>query len=264
MGYGDSDFEHGAGADEERPQRRLRPWVIPAALVLLAGSGAIAWVIVDRLGGGAPEGPVPLVTAETEPVKVKPEEPGGMEVPNQDKLIYDRITGEGEGESPEQLLPAAEEPALPQAGEAAEKAGKTLAGEGESAAAVEPAAEATPGAEAEDAETAAAAPEGPAPGEQVVAAEATPAAETTVPAGDFLVQVASVRSQEGAEMEAARLAKAQPDLLGGLAYDIQRADLGAEKGVYFRTRFGPFERAEANALCVKLKERRLDCLVVKR
>lgn len=258
MSYDESDFEYGTGGgeDEGSGKRRLRRWVVPAALVLLAGSGAIAWIIVDRMGGGEP-GPVPLIEAESEPDKVKPEEPGGMEVPNQDKLVYDQMTGESGAAAPEQLLPEAEEPALPAGGEGTAGTPLEPAQPAETAAA-----EASVPPEAAGA-AAPSAGETPAKEEVAAAEEAAPAAEAKVSVGDFLVQVASVKSEEAAEKEALRLAKVAPDLLGGLAHGIQRVDLGADKGVYYRTRFGPLDRAAADALCANLKERKLDCLVVK-
>ena len=82
-------------------------------------------------------------------------------------------------------------------------------------------------------------------------------------AGDYFVQLASVRSDEGARQEWARLQKAHPALLGDLALAVQRADLG-DRGIYYRIRTGPFpNRATAQDMCAQIKAAKLDCLVVR-
>ncbi|MEE1569034.1 MAG: hypothetical protein V1255_03880, partial [Alphaproteobacteria bacterium] len=32
-----------------------------------------------------------LITADVNPTKVRPDKPGGMEIPDQDKLVYNRV-----------------------------------------------------------------------------------------------------------------------------------------------------------------------------
>ena len=59
------------------------------------------------------EGGMPLIKADNAPVKMRPEQPGGMAVPHQDKLIYDRLkadTGNTETAAVERLLPPPENP----------------------------------------------------------------------------------------------------------------------------------------------------------
>ncbi|HIC28126.1 MAG TPA: hypothetical protein EYO85_01580, partial [Rhodospirillales bacterium] len=85
-------------------------------LLVVVGGGAVAW---DRYGDGlmlfvgGGESGVPLVKAAPGPVKVKPENPGGLKVPNRDKLVYGRMnksTEGSEGRGPESLLPPPEQP----------------------------------------------------------------------------------------------------------------------------------------------------------
>ena len=96
----------------KRPSRRGLKWTI--ALVVLIGVGAGAWFVYgDRLMmlTGAGEDEVPVLRAEAGPVKVRPENPGGLQVPNRDKLVYNRLSGEAEeGQPVERLLPRAEAP----------------------------------------------------------------------------------------------------------------------------------------------------------
>ncbi len=82
-------------------------------------------------------------------------------------------------------------------------------------------------------------------------------------AGDYFVQLASVKSDQSARQEWTRLRKAHPALLGDLALEVQRADLG-DRGIYYRIRTGPFpNRATAQDMCAQIKAAKLDCLVVR-
>lgn len=95
----------------EPPKRR---WGLKTFVVLvLAAGGAGAWHfygdrIQQLLTGG--EGGIPLIKSAATSVKVRPDNPGGLEVPDRDKLVYDRIQGTAEGRGPERLLPPPEKP----------------------------------------------------------------------------------------------------------------------------------------------------------
>jgi cell division septation protein DedD len=82
-------------------------------------------------------------------------------------------------------------------------------------------------------------------------------------AGDYFVQLASVKSDEGARKEWLRLKKAHPELFGDLELAVQRADLG-DRGIFYRIRTGPFpNRATAQDMCAQIKATKLGCLVVR-
>ena len=82
-------------------------------------------------------------------------------------------------------------------------------------------------------------------------------------AGRYFVQLASVKSDDGARKEWARMQRAHPDLLGDLELSVQSADLG-ERGIFFRIRTGPFpNRATAQDMCWQIKAAKLGCLVVR-
>ena len=92
----------------------------------------------------------------------------------------------------------------------------------------------------------------------VVALGAGPA----LAAGDYFVQLASMKSDESARKEWARLKKAHAELFDDLALDVQRADLG-DRGIFYRIRIGPFpNRATAQDMCGQIKATKLGCLVV--
>jgi cell division protein FtsN len=92
--------------EDARPRARLLPmWILLAAVILVG----IAWAVSERyFSTGESGGEVPLLTAEETPVKVRPEEPGGVDVPDRDKYIYKSLT-DAEPDA-EQLLPPPEEP----------------------------------------------------------------------------------------------------------------------------------------------------------
>lgn len=52
----------------------------------------------------------PLIKAEPGPTKLKPDDPGGMAVPDRDKLVYDRVTDSPPAPRTERLLPPPDEP----------------------------------------------------------------------------------------------------------------------------------------------------------
>jgi cell division septation protein DedD len=80
-------------------------------------------------------------------------------------------------------------------------------------------------------------------------------------AGDYFVQLASVKSDQSAHTEWARLKKAHSELFDDLTLDVQRADLG-DRGIFYRIRVGPFpNRATAQDMCAQIKAAKLACLV---
>jgi hypothetical protein len=58
-----------------------------AAAILLIGGVAMLAMPSGTVGNGEPT----LVRADTDPMKVRPENPGGATVPNQDNVVYDRV-----------------------------------------------------------------------------------------------------------------------------------------------------------------------------
>lgn len=97
---------------ESRRPRLLPVWILLGAAALAGG----AWAVTERMGGGPPpvdEASVPLITASAEPWKVRPDDPGGMEIPNQGTLIYETLTTADPEEAPERILPPPEEPLSP-------------------------------------------------------------------------------------------------------------------------------------------------------
>lgn len=101
----------------------------------------------------------------------------------------------------------------------------------------------------------------PAPAQQQVAT--APATVTSTPAGDFVVQLASLRSPEQAQATFNTLQGRFGSILTGFTPDIQRADLG-DRGIYHRLRVGPMDRDAANSLCQRYQSAGGDCIVQRR
>lgn len=80
-----------------------------AVMVVISG----LWIgFGDQIAGmlGASDDDVPVIAADPAPVKVKPESPGGMNVPNQGRLVYGMVDGTATQPRVERLLPAGEKP----------------------------------------------------------------------------------------------------------------------------------------------------------
>lgn len=84
--------------DDQSPYEDPKPWwasrpfvIISIAIVLVIGL-SLLWQSLSP-DDGISEHEVPYIAAETEAEKVKPENPGGEEIPHQDKKIYDLIDG---------------------------------------------------------------------------------------------------------------------------------------------------------------------------
>jgi len=88
-----------------------------------------------------------------------------------------------------------------------------------------------------------------------------PTTPTVAVAGQYIVQILSVRSESAARAAWSRIQTAHGALLANETLNIEQADLG-ERGTFYRVRFGAFNvRDDANAVCKSLKAEDQDCLV---
>ncbi len=200
----------------------------------------------------------PLITADGGPIKIAPSEPGGMDIPNQDKMILNKGASQ-----PEQLLPPPEQPVLPTV-EASSPVEPAIP---------EPAIPAPPvPASPVPAQTAALQPEtpampatpaAPAAADAVAAVPAAPPTASAAKAGGaVMVQFAALKDKAAADQAWTRLTKMHADLLGGLQPSIEPVTVNGNK--LFRLRaVGLSDGKVASALCAKMKERKQDCTVVR-
>ncbi len=206
----------------DRGTRRLVMAASALGLVLLAGMGA--WSLTGRRAVG-----VPLIEADSRPLRVRPADPGGMTVIG----AGEQVLGDGT-EATGDLAPAAERPD-PQALRAQRQALAAPAGVVPEAVAV-----------------------APAPVAPAVAAPAVVAPVAVAPVGRAMVQVASVESEAGAAAEWARLSRKMPELLGERSPLVQRAEAGGHS--VWRVRTGGFaDVAAATQFCLKVRARGAGC-----
>jgi len=108
----------GPGTAYAEPSRRMRRRVkILGGLVALVAVAAFGWVVWIAYDEGVRTGAVktvPVIHADAGDIKRKPDAPGGLEVPHQDKLVFNRLAPGQADEPIERLLPLPEAPiALP-------------------------------------------------------------------------------------------------------------------------------------------------------
>jgi len=98
--------------DMSRARSMKRMLAAAAAIVVFGGVAYAGYTFLARDGGlGIASGEPRVITADNEPVKVVPENPGGKTVPNQDKAVYDSVGGAA-AEAPKQkaLVSSDEQP----------------------------------------------------------------------------------------------------------------------------------------------------------
>ena len=252
LGSVDSDGGAELYADPREHEGGPRFRGLIAGLVAVVVMGVFAggiWFAYQqglRHGGGSTgAADVPLIRADERPTKVKPENPGGMEVPDRDKLIYTQ-----KRPTVEHLLPPPEKPMpRPTARSADAPSGSP-----------QPPLTAAAGASNPGPQLQLQQPAGklPAKAGSVAAAAAKPAADQQT--GGARIQLASVRSEEAARQEWDRIRRANPDLLGSASANFVRADLG-DKGVFYRLQTAPI--ADADRICGELKRRNIGCIIAR-
>lgn len=232
------------------------PWIKRgiAAAVLLGFAGLLVFATLDRPSDDENITP-PLVTAPDGSIKERPENPGGMEVPNRDKEVFDLLDVNG-GE-------AVPTPSQAQVDAAQVPAQATMTGT-EVVAATQPApvvaqpapVVAAPVPAAKPAPTPVAKP-APAP---VKKAEPAPVAKAATASGSWAVQLGSFRKKEDADKAAKTYTGKFSSLLKGLDDVVKSADLG-DKGTVYRVYFkGLGSQDAARTLCNKFKAQNQGCL----
>lgn len=272
QGNGEEEFED--DDDEDAPRIKI---LLP--LVILSVIGFIAYALYsDKVAITADKGgDIPLVKASADPVRVRPEDPGGMQVANRDKTIYDTISAHNDEELPKvvRIRPKAEEPvsrevitqndievddilgnmkeSMPEESEAPKEE-----------AAVEKKPEEPKLISKQELVSAEVVEKKPEPVKVVsvpkgTIAEAVPKQEKK----GYKIQLGSYRSQEDVNSTWKNVKKKHASLIGDMSYSTEKADL-KDKGVFYRLQAGFFDNeSKARELCQKLTEAGQGCFVVK-
>jgi hypothetical protein len=251
---------------------------IAVAATAIIGFGGIVWWALgqgDKTAdsGGAP----PVIKADESASRRKPDNPGGLVVPNQDKFVLNQS-----GANPqavERLLPGPEAPmpktALPPpapsnqltpgmaaAGVVAGVAAGTVvaAPPPPVASGAAPASTVQPQPRAVSTQTAVAPPPRPAAAAPIGAPAAVQA--PALAASGFRVQLAAVRNAEVAATEWSRMQKNHPEL-APLRMTAVPVEIDG-RAPFVRLQAGPFPSLDAaQKICADLKARNQGCLVVR-
>ena len=260
------------------------------ALAGLFMAGIVGWFVLAPRYQTNNEDNIPLISRPQQPVKVLPAGMNEVDVKSQDRSVYDVLDKNEPKEENTNIVESTETPNS----EAIEKlveevvanAPETPTPEVESltAVAVAPVAEVKEEVKTEETkveevktETAVAVAEktvDPEPVkeevkvEEVKKEEVVKVAEATKPVneikkGTWSVQLMSSPNKPAVEKSWTTMSK-KYSMLKDLPYEVEKADLGA-KGVFYRLKAGSLPtKAEATALCSKLKAAGGSCFVVKK
>jgi cell division septation protein DedD len=252
--------------DDPRPgmSRRAKLFGGGAILIGVVVLGAVGWLAFQEgMRSGVEEAP-PVVRASPEPIKRKPANAGGLNVPHQGKLVWTRLVPEQVNEPVEHLLPPPEEPNERPVMLEVPSAVEVLPERPESKATanilVDTPPPELPMVTASSNPLIAKTPLPPEAEIKPVAKSARKQAAINV-TGGWKIQLASVSSKSVAENEWKRMRSGNTDILGKLLLNVQTIKL--DRGTFYRIQAGPLvNRAAAGSLCGKLKVRKQDCLVV--
>jgi hypothetical protein len=232
--------------------------------------GAVALVAAAAWGiGRMGPRPVPVIEADPRPLKIRPDAPGGMVVPNQDQLVLEgpkqRRAAERSRTTVAQLDAGPEAPALDllrqQVAPAPMPAIRAAA-----ITASEPAAPpSTPGAAATP--TALGAPTAPLPPPVALAVTATVAAPAigaaalpgSVAGGRSHVQFGALNSEEAARAEWERVLRRVPEL-SAFQPRVVRLDREGQPTLWRLRATGLADAAAARALCEAVRARGVSCI----
>lgn len=259
------------------------------ALAGLFMAGIVGWFVLAPRYQTNNEDNIPLISRPQQPVKVLPAGMNEVDVKSQDRSVYDVLDKNEPKEENTNIVESTETPNS----EAIEKlveevvanAPETPTPEVESltAVAVAPVAEVKEEVKTEETkveevktETVAVAEETVAPEpvkeevkvEEVKKEEVVKVAEATKPVneikkGTWSVQLMSSPNKPAVEKSWTTMSK-KYSMLKDLPYEVEKADLGA-KGVFYRLKAGSLPtKADATALCSKLKSAGGSCFVVKK
>nr|WP_245216837.1 SPOR domain-containing protein [Neoroseomonas nitratireducens] len=224
---------------------------------VVAVVGALAWGITRASGPRS----VPLIEADPRPIKVRPDDPGGLRVPNQDELIFERNRGSNAQPGAARLGPEPEGPRIDALrAQVAQPNPPPAAAPAPQA----PQAAGRPGAAPPAATPQASAPQAAAPQSAAPPPAAQQAARPApAPGGTVRVQLGALASEEAARAEWDRLARRHADLLGAFRPQVVRFEREGQPPL-FRLRTGGFASAEAaREFCEQARGRSLPCTVVR-
>lgn len=266
-------------AEDESPsllhrvnQRRATIVTVMVTIAALSSfGGTVYWAHKQDIERGGPGLPIPMVKPAEGPAKIKPDDPKGQQIPNQDIDAYRRVDPNAVPQSTERLMPPPVTPQMPVI-----------------AAPTTPPDTSPPVATTSPPQTPSAIAGTPAPTDSAPTATMPPTTTAHTPdaaspkisdtggpsiasivdglngpaaGGGYRIQVASERSEDTAKATWARLQRSHSDVLGSLRMQAARANLG-DKGIWYRVQAGPLEEKQAKETCARLKTRNVGCVML--
>ena len=233
-----------AGPTYRVPRRRLLDDGTRRLAIIAGGLGAalLAVVGVWSLSGSRPAARIPVIEADSRPVRVKPENPGGMQLAgSNDEILSGDISPQNGKLAPAPEMPKPEalrQAAAPKAAAAAAPVGAPPAALANAPALpVPPTPKAVPAAKPE--------------------ASASPARVAQLPLG---VQLGALDSESDAKAEWSRLSRKMPDVLRGHSPAVMKAELDGR--TVWRLRTGGFaDPGQATAFCERVRAKGAGCSV---
>lgn len=257
---------------EERKNEISRSQNVFIGTILGIGlAGIVSWFILSSDYTQTEDVDIPIVRRPQTAIKVQPADPGGMEILNQDKTVYDIVEKkETDDIKVENLLPPPEEPKMPEdiipteTQSAPEKeikidiieTAEKIINNNEVKAPAQPEKEPVkPEAKSVVVE------EKPVQQPKPVVVEAPKPVE--IAAGSWQIQLISSPNKSAMEKAWKDMSK-KYSALNGLPHEIESADLGS-KGTFYRLKAGSFkDRAPADKICNSIKSAGGSCLVKKK
>jgi len=239
-----NDVDLAGGSWRVRPRGAIDPQMKRLGLIAACLAGAVVLGVGGWVATGVQPRLVPVIEADRRPLRVKPDNPGGMQIANSEE----QIMGGTDGGKADAMAPAAETPS-PQ----------TLRTQVKSSRDPEP----LPGPVAQT-------PVSPPPATAAPVASAPPEVhpvrpnvQVTHPApatGGVQVQLAALESEQAARSEWQRLSKRMPDLLGDRHPAVQRVERGGRTP--FRLRMSGFADVAAAAnFCAQVRTKGAGCAI---
>ncbi len=234
--------------------------LIIAAIVFFAFLLAVWGAYKKGIRKGGRNAP-PVIIASSDPYKVRPSNPGGEVTPNQDRKIYDIIDDTKSDKKEEVKIvpaPSLEKLANPSSKQASQNTHIGIKAQTETKTE-------HPSLRRSDQNTHQSSVKIPktALKKSSTTTRAT-SSQKTIAKGVYAVQIASFRTNSAAESSWKTLKKKYSSILSDRSYEVIRVHLGS-KGVFYRLRITGYQnRKSANSDCSKLKNKKQDCLVVKR
>ncbi|WP_203292144.1 SPOR domain-containing protein [Maricaulis parjimensis] len=259
--------------DAREEDARRGPLLLTAALAVFILFLGVVWSAYNQGLRESGRDGAPRLVANEEPYRERPADPGGEETPGTELGVYDRLTGDAEtGDEDVSLRPAPEEPIeesrpalrveTVDADEAAAPATRNSQPDvTPHPAPSRPERQPDPEPEPQPEPPASEPVRDPEPAPQPV----TPPASSAVDlGGDWVVQIASFRSEADAEAAWVAFRTRFSDIASGAAPDVLSVEI-PDRGTYHRLRIAAFaSRDSAVEFCSTLQSRGQDCLVARR